>query len=284
MKKHYKRNYRWMLIPLCIVLGLIVLIYVGIQLIFRENIQDERIALPAVKRVSVASLQSDPLCTWDDSLMLISTEHPLPADYSPTLTTYKDSGLSMAPALVTSYESLSAAVSATVHDKLFVADAARTNAEQQAEYANDPTVATKPGCSEHEAGLALDVYVEGFSGASFIKSDAGKYIRDHATEYGFIIRYPRFAEAITGIGYEPWHIRYVGIAHSTRMAEYSLTLEEYIASLEVGAFYRSGDYIISRQQASDDTLLIPVECEMLHISPDNTGCYIITGSCKEDTV
>lgn len=282
--KRYKRNYRWLIPPLLIIAILILGAYVVVDALFSDNIQGERIPLPSVKRVSLAALREDTAYTWDDTLMLINAAYPLPEEYTPLLTEYKDSGLSMSLAIAKSYEALSDAVEQNANDDLYISSAARTHAEQEAVYADDPTVAAKPGQSEHEAGLALDLYVSGHAGKEFLDSKAGKYVNEHCTEYGFIIRYPRFAKAITGIGFEPWHVRYVGVAHSTRMETYDLTLEEYIDSLQIGEFYRSNGYIISRQKPQEETLLIPTECTKLHISPDNTGCYIITGICKEDTL
>lgn len=94
-------------------------------------------------------------------------------------------------------------------------------------------------------------------------------------KYGFIIRYPLFKKHITGIRFEPWHIRYVGLPHSEIIYKERLTLEEYIESLEVGRYYRFKNYYISRQQG--EKLLIPSNLTDVVVSPDNTGFYIITG-------
>lgn len=83
-----------------------------------------------------------------------------------------------------------------------------------------------PGASEHHTGLAFDVAVTGAS--SFASTEQSVWLARHCWEYGFILRYPADKTALTGISYEPWHIRYVGTAHSLIMRDENLCLEEYI--------------------------------------------------------
>lgn len=84
-----------------------------------------------------------------------------------------------------------------------------------------------PGASEHHTGLAFDVAVTGAS--SFASTEQSVWLARHCWEYGFILRYPADKTDITGISYEPWHIRYVGTVHSLVMRDENLCLEEYIA-------------------------------------------------------
>jgi|GEM_PF-5892438 len=89
-----------------------------------------------------------------------------------------------------------------------------------------------PGHSEHQTGLAIDV-----SSASvnytleepFGESKEGKWLAAHAADYGFIIRYPKGMEEITGYAYEPWHIRYVGPKVALEIQGLGITLEEYVS-------------------------------------------------------
>ncbi|HEX7056517.1 MAG TPA: M15 family metallopeptidase [Bacilli bacterium] len=88
----------------------------------------------------------------------------------------------------------------------------------------------RPGQSEHQTGLAIDVSSEsaGFAlDEKFGETKEGQWLAEHAHEYGFIIRYPKDKEAITGYIYEPWHIRYVGKKIAAEVYESGLTLEEY---------------------------------------------------------
>lgn len=82
-----------------------------------------------------------------------------------------------------------------------------------------------PGASEHHTGLAFDITVPG---EQFSNTQQHIWLAQHCWEYGFIIRYPLDKVDITGISYEPWHIRYVGTAHSLIMRDENLCLEEYI--------------------------------------------------------
>lgn len=86
------------------------------------------------------------------------------------------------------------------------------------------------GYSEHQTGFALDLNlnVEGGSGIRYEGTDMYAWINEHCHDYGFIVRYPRGKEDITGYGYEPWHLRYVGRAHAAYMMQKELTLEEYL--------------------------------------------------------
>ena len=92
-----------------------------------------------------------------------------------------------------------------------------------------------PGTSEHQTGLAMDVSsleMKGELEEEFSYTKEGRWVKMNAYKYGYIIRYPQGAENITGYGYEPWHIRYVGKKHSWRMISENInTLEEYIDSL-----------------------------------------------------
>nr|WP_039793329.1 M15 family metallopeptidase [Paenibacillus elgii] len=89
----------------------------------------------------------------------------------------------------------------------------------------------KPGQSEHETGLAIDV--AGSSGKCaaqdcFGATKEAKWLAEHAADYGFIIRYPEGKESITGYQYEPWHLRYVGVDTAKAIVKQGVTLEEYV--------------------------------------------------------
>jgi D-alanyl-D-alanine carboxypeptidase len=93
------------------------------------------------------------------------------------------------------------------------------------------TLSARPGYSEHQTGLAMDI--GNASGtcalqACFANTPAGKWAAEHGWEYGFIIRYPAGAGATTGYTYEPWHLRYVGLAVALDMRSSGIaTLEDY---------------------------------------------------------
>ncbi|HYF94050.1 MAG TPA: M15 family metallopeptidase [Symbiobacteriaceae bacterium] len=88
----------------------------------------------------------------------------------------------------------------------------------------------EPGHSEHQTGLAMDI--SGSTGKCaaddcFAGTPEALWLEQHAPEYGFIIRYPKGKESITGYAYEPWHVRYVGVATAKETVARGLTLEEY---------------------------------------------------------
>jgi D-alanyl-D-alanine carboxypeptidase len=92
-------------------------------------------------------------------------------------------------------------------------------------------VSAKPGQSEHQTGLAMDVTAESVNfdlTESFGQTPEGQFIKDNAHLYGFIIRYPEDKTAITGYAYEPWHLRYVGKNAATAIYQKDLTFEEYL--------------------------------------------------------
>ncbi len=91
-------------------------------------------------------------------------------------------------------------------------------------------VSAKPGSSEHQTGLTIDVSAKSVAyrlDQSFGDTKEGRWLAKHAHLYGFIVRYPYGKAKITGYSYEPWHIRFVGKTVATYLYENDLTMEEY---------------------------------------------------------
>jgi D-alanyl-D-alanine carboxypeptidase len=89
----------------------------------------------------------------------------------------------------------------------------------------------EPGHSEHQTGLAMDV--SGSTGKCaaddcFANEPEAPWLAAHAADYGFIVRYPKGKESITGYAYEPWHMRYVGVTMAKQIAAKGVTLEEFL--------------------------------------------------------
>lgn len=86
-----------------------------------------------------------------------------------------------------------------------------------------------PGASEHQLGLALDIVCGEYTNldSGFADTEAGKWLAEHSCEHGFILRYPLGKEYITGVEYEPWHFRYVGVEAATVITKEEITLEEF---------------------------------------------------------
>jgi len=94
-----------------------------------------------------------------------------------------------------------------------------------------------PGTSEHHTGLAMDLVSSDYWGQysdlehDYDKFDSFKWMYAHCAEYGFVLRYPEGKEDITGITYEPWHYRYVGVDAAKYIMENGLCLEEYLEEI-----------------------------------------------------
>ena len=88
-----------------------------------------------------------------------------------------------------------------------------------------------PGTSEHQIGLAIDV--SNFTSDGKMRSDVNRFdwMHEHCYEYGFIVRYKSEFEKVTGITFEPWHLRYVGVEHATQIRDMNIALEEYVTLL-----------------------------------------------------
>ncbi|MCY9659757.1 M15 family metallopeptidase [Paenibacillus chondroitinus] len=106
----------------------------------------------------------------------------------------------------------------------------RDNKEQSKLYKDmGPDYALPAGNSEHNLGIALDI---GSTQSEMSQAPEGNWLKKNAATYGFILRYPKDKTAITGIQYEPWHFRYVGVPHSLIMQQKNLTLEQYLDFLK----------------------------------------------------
>ena len=110
----------------------------------------------------------------------------------------------------------------------------------------------KPGYSEHQTGLAMDVEGETTLGtgltAQFGESPEGIWLSENCYRFGFIIRYPEGKRSITGYIYEPWHIRYVGREAAAEIEALDVTFEEYILMVRADRVA----LISGQAEASDD--------------------------------
>lgn len=186
----------------------------------------------------------------DWRLVMASAAHPLGKDYQVELATVTGSYKVDARVLEPLNEMISAAKADGV--SLAITSAHRTVQRQTelydakvAEYvgygysqseaeAEAAKWVAPPGTSEHNTGLALDIIYPGYYeeygdlNENFEKSDAFAWLSGHAEEYGFVLRYPKDKQDITGITYEPWHYRYVGVENAKAMNAAHQCLEEYL--------------------------------------------------------
>ena len=95
-------------------------------------------------------------------------------------------------------------------------------------------IVNPPGCSEHNCGLAADLNSPEHTtlDTGFADTAAFRWLCENAEHYGFILRYPKEAESVTGITYEPWHWRYVGPENAALLNQSGLCLEDAVAVLQ----------------------------------------------------
>ena len=143
----------------------------------------------------------------------------------------------------------------------------------------------RPGCSEHQTGLAIDLGRRAaqidFLRPAFPADGACGAFRRLAARYGFIRRYQRGKEALTGISYEPWHFRYVGPPHAQLMVRCRLALEEYAPFLAqegpcscILPNGRAAQVFYVPCQGEETALELPDGC--CQVSGDNAGGFLIT--------
>lgn len=101
-------------------------------------------------------------------------------------------------------------------------------------YAKTKMAVAVPYESEHHTGLAADILSDEYwrLDEGFEKTRAYDWLKENSWRYGFILRYPNGTTDITGIIYEPWHYRFVGLYHAKEIYDSGLTMEEYVANLE----------------------------------------------------
>lgn len=97
-------------------------------------------------------------------------------------------------------------------------------------FSNTRQSVAEPGTSEHALGLALDLISNDYMGLDEKQQETeeAKWLAKNCYKYGFILRYPPEKTDITGIIYEPWHYRYVGVEDATKIMKLGITLEEYL--------------------------------------------------------
>lgn len=183
---------------------------------------------------------------YEELLVLVNKEHAIPKEYRPQLRRICKGRLQAAEVL---YEDLTRMLQDAGEEgyQYYIASAYRSKEYQQSLINNDVKKLQNQGksyqealgqtyrqvmpagYSEHETGLALDFLVAGNSRLDITQetSPANRWLQEHCVEYGFILRYPKGKEEITGIDYEPWHFRYVGRKAARYLRDRKLTLEEF---------------------------------------------------------
>ena len=162
--------------------------------------------------------------TYIDGILIVNKTYSLPSSYGTQLT----------DTTTNSFNEMKSEAS-KLGLNLYISSGFRSYSLQNTIYnnyvnmdgkANADTYSARAGHSEHQTGLAFDL---NSIDSSFADTQEGKWVNDNAYKYGFIIRYPKGKESITGYMYEPWHLRYVGTNLATKLYNSGnwITLEEY---------------------------------------------------------
>lgn len=193
-------------------------------------------------------LTSDPYI--DPTIQLVNKQYALPWDYVPELA---DLNLPHKPGVSTqkmrpdAAEALTRLFAAAQADdiELGIVSGYRSYTTQKAIHnrkvaargrASAELTSAPPGKSEHQLGLAVDISSASISyrlNAKYGDTTEGKWLAAHCSEFGFILRYRKEWQSITGYKAEPWHIRYVGIEHAKLATELNVPYEIYIAYLKL---------------------------------------------------
>ena len=157
-----------------------------------------------------------------------------------------------------------------------------------------------PGFSEHQTGYCFDTAAINKDNEMVELDGEGDFswLSENCNDYGFILRYPNDKTNITGIGYESWHFRYVGKAHSLFMTKHNLCLEEYITGIQKYTFDNGGllidegskgkwfVYYVPKLVAFNNTEIpVPADSEKFpyNVSGDNIGGFIVTVDVSKDS-
>ena len=197
---------------------------------------------PSKKEPEMVVLGEYKLDEENKRLLIVNAEYPLPQDYdycwnlTKIEAKYHNGQLDQIDAGVWPY--MKAMVEAAWKDgvKLYVWSPYRSYETQKMLFENRvkkeggdeakaATAVARPGTSEHNTGLCADFNM---ASSQFESTEMFRWMCEHAGDYGFILRYPKDKTDITGVMYESWHWRFVGINRAKEINSLNLTLEEYI--------------------------------------------------------
>lgn len=229
----------------CTVLGLAALILVTAA-VFQEGRRNSETAVSEQNRIVTAEDRS--VSNEAGNLILVNKEHGLPEDYTVNLH-WLENGREAVDDQI--YDALCDMLTDGSADgrEFVVASGYRSYETQQQlleediqtsmekygltwqeAYDRESRETMPQGHSEHETGLAVDLVALDYQILDEAQeyTEENQWLWEHCQDYGFILRYPRGKEAVTGISYESWHFRYVGIEAAKEIMGQGITLEEYL--------------------------------------------------------
>lgn len=199
-----------------------------------------------------AQAESDPAILSESGILcLVNRETRLSKDYAPTdlikpkVDTRKSSlreRIYMREEAAHALEDMFSAAATEAALKLLAVSGYRSYGTQQVLFnqkaaavgaATASLTVARPGESEHQLGLAMDVQCPDTLtlSSNFAQTEEGQWVAENAHRFGFIIRYKAEWKDLTGYNYEPWHIRYIGVAHATAVYMLDIPYESYYAQI-----------------------------------------------------
>lgn len=234
-KRRRKRNARASVITLLVSASVVFVVwFVAGRARGKPNVASE------VPSVTSSQTTVTPAASPEWNLILVNDNVLLPLDYTLPGLAEVDSGQEVDQRIAAVTKKMLADAKAD-GVTIQICSAYRSVSHQERIYEREPK--TPPGqpksvqpprASEHHTGLAFDVNCPEFTALEegFENTAAFRWLDQHAHEYGFILRFPKGKESVTGIIYEPWHYRYVGINHAKVIKNQKICLEEYLQNLQ----------------------------------------------------
>lgn len=223
-------------------------VFVAVVAILTNTTNAESSTKPAELSPPAAIWEAPPTVSEANSwsLILINRDHPLPADYEIPELTPLINGHAIDSRVYPDLQRMMDDCRAAGLQPL-ICSSYRTWEDQEALFENDVQAymedgfsraeaeektalwVARPGTSEHEAGLAVDIVDESYQhlDEDQEQTPVQQWLLAHCQDYGFILRYPTEKSDMTGVGYEPWHYRYVGREAASEIMENGICLEQY---------------------------------------------------------
>ncbi|MFB5674323.1 D-alanyl-D-alanine carboxypeptidase family protein [Paenibacillus terreus] len=225
-------------------------------------------------------------------LLLVNKDHPVPDGLHPESEAVSlvknselidgfgvlDNSVQLSPWLADKFRTMIKAAAQEGVNHFLISSGYRNKAKQDELYRDmGSRYALPAGYSEHNLGLSMDI---GSSQAEMNQAPEGRWLKDNSWKYGFVLRYPEDKTAVTGIQFEPWHFRYVGLPHSAIMQEKNLVLEQYLDLLKqeksVSITIGGENYkVFYFPVTGDTTITVPVQGKY-EISGNNEDGVIVT--------
>ena len=179
----------------------------------------------SVERLTLRKVEVKNGITYINGILIANKTYALPSTYNPGgLTSETQSAFNKMSADAYSSAGLSLRVCSGYRSYSYQSTLYNNYVRDRGQAAAD-TFSARPGHSEHQTGLAIDI---NNASGYFDNTPEAKWVEDNCWKYGFILRYPKGKQDITGYKYESWHVRYVGYPLSKEIHDSGLTLEEFL--------------------------------------------------------